>query len=99
MKVMELRSKRPTPGPEGIPSMFTMTIEPVTGGPAVEHGFHLGTDETVARQLAEERCRHGVAPEARTVALHRDGRIIDVFDGGEWQSDLLARTFADEEVE
>jgi hypothetical protein len=42
-------------------------------------GFHLGTMEVVARQLAEEQFY--ARRDIRTVALIRDRRILDVFDG------------------
>lgn len=61
---------------------FVLSIEPVEGKSFV-HGFHLGTDERVARQFAEEKYR---ATGARTVALMRDWRIWDVFDGS-WFSE------------
>lgn len=32
-------------------SPFVLSIEP-TGKPAYQHGFHLGTDEPLARQIA-----------------------------------------------
>lgn len=68
---------------------FTMSIEPVDG-PTFVHGFHLGTIENIARQLCEERfhCNCGCAyhPQARTIALIRNRRIVDVYDG-RWFND------------
>lgn len=62
---------------------FTLSIEPV-GGKAYQHGFHLGTDETIARQLAEEIYTHyrgNKAPNGvLTVALIR-GKFWAVYDG------------------
>jgi hypothetical protein len=60
---------------------FILSIEPVAG-PTYRHGFHLGTDEAVARKFAEDV--FGALP-VRTVALIRDQRIVDVFDG-HWDS-------------
>jgi hypothetical protein len=68
---------------------FILSIEPVAG-PTYRHGFHLGTDEAVARQIAEETYRSlrrhpGTVCAVRTVALIRDERLVDVFDG-RWDS-------------
>jgi hypothetical protein len=63
-------------------SPFVLSIE-TTAGQSVQHGFHIGTDERLARQVAEEkfnaRVKHGLP--IVTVALMRHGRIVDVFDG------------------
>jgi len=63
-------------------AVFTLSIEP-TEGRAFQHGFHLGTIETIARREAEDRFngRNASGLYTRTVALIRDGRIVDVFDG------------------
>jgi hypothetical protein len=63
---------------------FTLSIEP-QDGKAYQHGFHLGTIEETARSLAEEIFHHNIA-KPRTVALIRDRRIYDVYDG-RWSSD------------
>jgi hypothetical protein len=72
---------------------FVLSIEP-TEGKTFVHGFHLGTDERLARKIAEETftARNGAAINhpsmwTRTVALMRDGAIVDVFDG-RWKSDV-----------
>ena len=61
---------------------FTLSIED-TAGHSFQHGFHLGTDERLARQIAEEkfnaRIKHGLP--VVTVALIHDRKIVDVFDG------------------
>ncbi len=61
---------------------FCLWIE-TTPGKSVQHGFHLGTDEKLARQIAEEkfnaRVEHGLP--VVTVALMRNRKIVDVFDG------------------
>ena len=67
-------------------SIFTLSIEP-TGKSAFIHGFHLGTDEALARQIAAEMftARNARKDWTCTVALIRDRKIFDVFDGV-WQS-------------
>ena len=66
---------------------FTLSIEPVDGGQTVLHPFHLGTDLDVARQIAEERHRNPVdRVAAKTVAIKRGGKVVDVFDGSSWAS-------------
>jgi hypothetical protein len=64
------------------PKTFTLSIEP-TGGKAFVDGFHLGTDEQVARQIAEERFhgrnKHGMWTQ--TVALIYDRKLVAVYDG------------------
>lgn len=66
-------------------SPFTLSIEP-TGGRSFIYGYHLGTDEALARLLAEERfyVRNAAGEHTCTVALIRDGRLIAVYDG-EWR--------------
>ena len=70
-------------------SPFTLSIEP-TDGAAFQHGFHLGSDERVARGIAVERFngRNAYGLHTRTVALIRAGRIFDVFDGA-WSSTVV----------
>ena len=63
---------------------YTLSIEPFDGT-AYQHGFHLGTIEPVARQVAADLFN---AEKMRTVALIHAGRIIDVFDG-RWFSDIV----------
>jgi len=63
-------------------SPFILSIEPVNGE-TFRHGFHLGTDLRLAKQIAVEKfnARNKIAGlETRTVALIRDGEIVDVFD-------------------
>ena len=66
---------------------FILSIE-TTAGQTFQHGYHLGTDERLARQIAEEKFHMRVAARIPTVtvALMRAGKIVDVFDG-EWQSE------------
>jgi hypothetical protein len=66
---------------------FIMSIE-TTEGNSHRHGFHLGTDERLARQLIEERfaARVANAMPTVTIALMRDEKLVDVFDG-RWYND------------
>jgi len=63
---------------------FVLSIEDVPGH-SYMHGFHLGTDERVARQIAEGiyhgRVKYGLP--VVTVALMRSGKMIDCY-GGRW---------------
>ncbi len=66
---------------------FTLSIEP-TDQPSFQHGFHLGTIETVAKRCAEDifHARNANGQPTCTVALIRDRKIFDVFDG-KWSSE------------
>lgn len=70
-------------------STFTLSIE-TTEGQSFQYGFHLGTQEPLARQIAEEkfhaRVKHNMPTV--TVALLRNGRMYDCYDGRCWFSDL-----------
>jgi hypothetical protein len=72
---------------EVFPMPYVLSIEPVAGK-AFQHGFHLGTDLALAKTLAAEMFvgRNNYGMPTRTVALKRDGRIVDVFDG-RWSSE------------
>jgi hypothetical protein len=61
---------------------YILSIETAEGR-SFRHGYHLGTDETLARQIAEEKfhARVNAGLPTVTVALIRDGRMIDCFDG------------------
>jgi len=65
-------------------STFTLSIE-TTEGQSFQYGFHLGTDERLARQIAEERfhARVNNGLPVITVAILRDGRMVDCY-GGRW---------------
>lgn len=67
---------------------FVLSIETIAGK-AFVHGFYLGTDERLARRIAEERFHGRIANNLPvvTVALMRDHRIYDVYDG-RWHSEL-----------
>ncbi|MBS3648831.1 hypothetical protein KEU06_09455 [Pseudaminobacter sp. 19-2017] len=75
---------------------FTLSIETDAG--TYRHGFHLGTIERLARELAEEIClkrRPQRGTRIVTVALCRFESIVDVFDGKDWSNALLSK-FAEE---
>ncbi len=69
---------------------FTLSIE-TTEGHSYLHGFHLGTIESIARQIAQERfharIRHNMPTV--TVALLLDGKMFDCYDGDCWSSEYL----------
>src|SRR5262245_35489832 len=80
-------------------SIFTLSIEPFEGK-SYQYGFHLGTIESEARKCAEEiwnrkrkegpkELAHGRVEGCRTVALIRDRRIYDVFDGVGWFNRMI----------
>lgn len=65
---------------------FLMSVES-THGNATVHGFHLGTIESIARQIVEEKFHAMLRNNmpVRTIALIRNRRIVDVYSG-EWES-------------
>lgn len=70
-------------------SVFVLSIES-TPGQSEQYGFHLGTDDRLARQIVEEKFRwrvHNNVPVV-TMALKRNGKIFDVYYGDGWQSDV-----------
>lgn len=66
---------------------FTLSIERTLDGQVRQHGFHLGTDERLARQIAEEKFHalNAAGMFTRTVALMRAGKMVDCY-GGQWFS-------------
>ena len=66
---------------------YQMDIETADG--VKPHGFHLGTDYTVARQFALEALnRDGV----RSVAIRGDkGKIVEILDHREFDTDAYAQ--------
>jgi hypothetical protein len=76
----------PLKGARQMADPFVLSIEP-TEGQSFVHGFHLGTQEPLARQIAEERfhARNKAGMWTRTVALMRSGRMVDCYDG-RWSS-------------
>jgi len=69
---------------------FTMSIEPLEG-PTYQHGFHLGTIESVARGLVED---HWKAGGFRSLGLMRAGDLFDCYDG-EWSSVMADKAFTE----
>jgi hypothetical protein len=70
-----------------MPQPFCLSIETDAG--AYVDGFHLGTDERLARQLCEEAFHKRIPKQGshiRTVALMRGRSPLDFFDGT-WSSD------------
>ncbi len=68
---------------------FLMSIE-TTHGVSERDGFHLGTDERVARKLCEERYHGRVnfgMPVVTVALLDARWRMIDCYDGDCWSSD------------
>ena len=78
------------------PKTFTASIE-TTEGKSFQHCWHLGTIEPTARACVEDLFRGRVATQLPTVtiALKFDGKIVDVFDGKDWSSDILDRAQAE----
>jgi hypothetical protein len=70
--------------------MFTLSIEDQPGS-SFRHPFHLGTIEQVARDCAERAYFDRVysGQPVVTVALIRDRKLFDCFDGFTWSSDLV----------
>lgn len=61
---------------------FELSIE-TSPGKSERHGFHLGTIEPIARQIAEEKfhARRKWGYPTVTVALTRNGKLFDCYDG------------------
>lgn len=81
-------------------STFTASIETYDNG-TFQYGFHLGTCERTARECVKSLM--GLRYHSRlgrirvaTVALMRDGRMVDCFDGDDWQSEMLDQMYAEE---
>lgn len=67
---------------------FLLSIETDAG--TYIHSAHLGNDEKVARQIAEEILAKRVpkiGKSIKTVALIVNTKVHDVFDGSEWFSE------------
>ena len=67
---------------------FVLSIEDFAGH-SFQHGFHLGTDEKLARQIAEEKFHARVANNMPvvTVALFLGNKMFDCFDGRWFKAD------------
>lgn len=70
-------------------SPFTMSIEESFGN-SKQYGFHLGTDEKLARTIVEDKFKARVSHHMPTVtiALILDKKIVDVFYGDKWASEF-----------
>lgn len=78
---------------------FTLSIEP-SNGPVRLHPYHLGTDGAIARDFARMIwARVNRAEGCQTVALMRDGKLYDTWDGMAWQSVIINRAFGDLNLE
>lgn len=66
---------------------YILSIETDAG--TYQHGYHLGTVESVARDLAQY-IFHKYTPQRgtviRTVALKQNGKMVDCYDG-RWSSE------------
>lgn len=67
---------------------FCLSIE-TAAGESHQHGFHLGTDLALARQIAVEKYNARVAfgLPVVTVALMRDRKMVDCYLGDRWASE------------
>ena len=67
-------------------SPFVLSYE-FTDGSCRQYGFHLGTDERLAREIAEEHfAKRTFEVPLRTVALIRDRKLVDTYYGDKWHS-------------
>ena len=69
---------------------FTLSIEETVGISKL-HGFHLGTIESTARTICEEKlaARKEYGIPTVSLALIRNGKIFDVlYSDGTWNNDL-----------
>jgi hypothetical protein len=75
---------------DSFPKTFTALIE-TSEGKSFQHPWHLGTIEPIARYCITYiyESRLSAKFPVLTIALKFDGHIIDVFDGEDWQSDIL----------
>lgn len=68
---------------------YVLSIEEIEGQ-SYQYGFHLGTDLAVAKQIVEEKFKWRVdnGQPIVTMALKRDNKLVDVFYGNGWDTDL-----------
>lgn len=74
---------------------FTMSVEPVNR-PVFEYGYHLGHDADVARRFVQNYFRdydHTFGHGLYTIAIKRNGKVWDVYDGCDWSSEVQDRLF------
>lgn len=71
-------------------SPFCLSIE-TESGVSHQYGFHLGTDERLAREIVEEKFRARVRAglPVVTMALMRDRRMVDCYLGDRWSSETV----------
>ena len=75
---------------------FILSIETDAG--IYQHGYHLGTDERLARSMAVSFFKSGHPSQGlyiRTVALRRVGNLVDIYDG-QWGSEISLEDLASE---
>jgi hypothetical protein len=68
---------------------FILSIEE-TEGKSRQHGYHLGTDEPLARQIVEEKMRYFVEHNLPIIsmALIKDCKTVDtLYSDGVWYND------------
>jgi hypothetical protein len=67
--------------------MFTLSVEPKIACTFTD-GVALGEREELARKAAEFNliARRAGGLETNTVAIMRDGKVFDCFDGNSWMS-------------
>ena len=70
---------------------FFLSMERRIGEKPELHGFHLGTNERIARSIVNEKmatCRENGWPMV-TMGLLRDGKVFDIcYRNGKWHSQL-----------
>jgi hypothetical protein len=75
---------------------FYVSVE-TSEGVSYQHPYHFGTQEPLARSMIKEmyafRVKYNIP--VYTIALKFDGHIIDVFDGRDWNSEILDRASAE----
>ena len=67
---------------------YYMSIETVEGK-SFQHGFHLGTDEVMARALCEEKFKARVENNMPTITIaliSSEGKLVDTFYGDRWHN-------------
>lgn len=74
--------------PNELPRPFTASIE-VTEGVSHQHGFHLGTDEKIARSFCKDiyQMRVKAGKPVVTIGLMQEGKLVDCFYGDRWHWD------------
>lgn len=77
---------------------YTASIETELG--TYQHGFHLGSFESMARtiveHMAKEKPRLGRGTRIVTIGLKLDGKLVDTYDGTDWFSQIVDTSYEDE---